>query len=302
MGHACQCVEPCEEFKGQLTVRAVLVSHQTDSLGQEHYLGDAPTAIGRAPDNNIVLTSPAVSRYHARISWTDAGFTLEDLDSRNGTWVNDKRLVGAMGLMDGDTITLGGLKFAFHTLDGSTMTMASALRTPPGVVTVLFTDVESSTAHRRRLGDENAQEIVRVHNTIVRDALEQSGGTEIKHTGDGIMASFQGVSAALDCAIAIQRGIATHGEKQPELPLRVYIGINAGEPISEERDLFGTSVDLAARICQHADAGTILVADVVRQLAAGKGFPFLDRGETVMKGFEEPVKLWELRWEPDEAD
>ena len=73
--------------------------------------------------------------------------------------------------------------------------------------------------------------------------------------------------------------------------------MNAGEPIAEEDDLFGTSVDLAKRICDQAEPGEILVSDVVRQLAAGKDFLFSDLGETELRGFEDPVKLWELRWQ-----
>ncbi len=74
------------------------------------------------------------------------------------------------------------------------------------------------------------------------------------------------------------------------------IGINAGEPIAEEDDLFGSSVIAAARIAARADGGQVFVSDVVRQLAAGKGFLFSDRGEAVLRGFEEPIRLWELRW------
>ena len=111
------------------------------------------------------------------------------------------------------------------------------------------------------------------------------------------MASFATASAALDSAIAIQRGVTTHKEAHPDSPLGVYVGLNAGEPIVEEGDLFGTSVNLAARICDHAEAGQILAANVVRELAAGKQFLFSDLGETELRGFEDPVKLWELRWE-----
>ena len=75
--------------------------------------------------------------------------------------------------------------------------------------------------------------------------------------------------------------------------------LNAGEPIAEDDDLFGTSINLAARICDHAEAGQIVAADVVRQLAAGKDFLFSDPGETELRGFEDPVKLWELRWQQD---
>ncbi|MCH7580774.1 MAG: adenylate/guanylate cyclase domain-containing protein [Chloroflexi bacterium] len=170
------------------------------------------------------------------------------------------------------------------------------------VLTILFTDMEGSTTLADRLGDDAAQDVRRAHNEIVRAALSANAGTEIKHTGDGIMASFATASSALDSAIAIQRGVAAHKQANPESPLAVYVGLNAGEPIAEgdpegRIDLFGTSVNLAARICDHAEAGQILAANVVRELAAGKQFLFSDLGETELRGFEDPIKLWELRWE-----
>jgi class 3 adenylate cyclase len=164
------------------------------------------------------------------------------------------------------------------------------------VHTILFTDMESSTALTQRLGDAKAQELVRAHNTIVREALEAHRGSEIKHTGDGIMASFASASGALECAVAIQQGVAARAEEQPEMPLGVRIGLNAGEPVAEEDDLFGASVQLARRVCDHAEPGQIVVADVVRQLATGKGFLFSDLGDTALRGFEEPVRLYEVRW------
>jgi class 3 adenylate cyclase len=165
-----------------------------------------------------------------------------------------------------------------------------------GLVTILFTDIESSAALRQRLGDARAQDLVHTHDSIVRDALKSHQGREIKHTGDGIMCSFSTASSALEAAITIQRGIAAHVEEHPDAPLGVYIGLNAGEPIAEEKDLFGTSVDLARRICDHAQPGQVLVSDVVRQLAAGKDFLFSDCDETEMRGFEDPVRLYEVRW------
>ncbi|MCH7700002.1 MAG: alpha/beta fold hydrolase, partial [Chloroflexi bacterium] len=100
-----------------------------------------------------------------------------------------------------------------------------------GLLIILFTDMESSTALTQRLGDAGAQEVRRAHNDIVRSALNANGGSEIKHTGDGIMASFSTASAALDAAIAIQRGVAALKEEHPDSPLGVYVGINAGAPI-----------------------------------------------------------------------
>ena len=162
--------------------------------------------------------------------------------------------------------------------------------------TILFTDLASSTSLTQRLGDTKAQELVRAHNAIIRKALAQHGGTEIKHTGDGIMASFPTASGALECAVAIQRAVSEHENTD----LAVHVGVNAGEPVAEESDLFGTAVQLARRICDAAEGGEILVSNVVRELAAGKGFLFSDRGETALRGFEDPVRLYELRWRPTE--
>jgi class 3 adenylate cyclase len=177
----------------------------------------------------------------------------------------------------------------------------SAAQAPPaaGLVTILFTDIEGSTTLTQHLGDAKAQDLLRSHNTIVREALKAHGGSEIKHTGDGIMASFVSVSGALGCAIAIQRAVAARAEEHPDIPLRVRIGLNAGEPVAEDEDLFGTAVQLAARVCAQAQPGEILIPEGVRHLVAGKGFLFSDRGDVVLRGFEDPVRLYEVRWRGD---
>jgi len=174
-------------------------------------------------------------------------------------------------------------------------------RAPPkvseGPQTILFTDMEGSTTLTQRLGDDKAQEVLRTHNAILRDALNIHGGSEVKHTGDGIMATFPSAARALACAVAVQRQLASHNESDAETPLRVRIGLNAGEPVAEDDDLFGSAVQLAARICAQADAGDILVSNVVRELAAGKGFDFSDRGTADLKGFDEPVRLYAVGWQ-----
>ena len=166
-----------------------------------------------------------------------------------------------------------------------------------GLMTIMFTDIEASTAMTRRLGDAGAQGILRQHNDIIRGALRNHAGTEIKHTGDGIMASFATASSALACASSIQRAFEEHNELQPDARVRVRIGLNAGEPVAEEGDLFGTSVQLAARICARAEPGQVLAANVVRELAAGKGFLFADHGDVVLRGFEDPVHVFEVGWQ-----
>jgi class 3 adenylate cyclase len=103
------------------------------------------------------------------------------------------------------------------------------------------------------------------------------------------------VTSAVECAIGLQRAFEAHeGE-----PLSIRVGMNAGEPIEEEGDLFGATVILAARIAAKAEGGEILAADVVRGLSSGKGFLFADRGEFVAKGFEDPVRVYEVRWGTD---
>ena len=165
--------------------------------------------------------------------------------------------------------------------------------------TILFTDVEGSTALTQRLGDASAREVLREHERITREALKAHGGAEVKAMGDGFMASFSSATKALECAVAIQRAFAEHNAQvgvQGLAPLHIRIGLNAGEPIEEEKDLFGTAVILAARIAAKAEGGEILASNVVRELVAGKGFLFADRGEVTLRGFEDPVRLYEVRW------
>ncbi len=171
---------------------------------------------------------------------------------------------------------------------------------PSALVTILFTDMEGSTALTQRLGDAKARDLLRQHERVVREALKAHGGSELKTTGDGFMASFSSATKALECAIAMQRAFAAHNESAEE-PILVRVGLNAGEPVAEDEDLFGTAVQLAARICAHAEPGRILASNVVRELAAGKRFLFSDRGETALRGFEDPVRLYELRWQSDSA-
>ena len=178
--------------------------------------------------------------------------------------------------------------------EGQPEPVAAAEPAPSGLVTILFTDMEGSTNLTQRLGDERAQEVLRAHNGIVRDALKAHGGSEIKHTGDGVMTSFPATTKALECAIAIQGSFAAYNGSA-ETPIRVRIGLNAGEPVAEDEDLFGTAVQLAARICAHAEPGQVLASNVVRELSAGKRYLFSDQGDVALRGFDDPVRLYEVR-------
>ena len=132
------------------------------------------------------------------------------------------------------------------------------------------------------------------HDLIIRRALVAARGREVKHTGDGIMASFDDVASALDCAMAIQAGFETRAADAPSTELRVRIGIAAGEPVDHNDDLFGSTVTLASRICGAAEAGRILTSDLVRDLGSERGFAFDDGRDVVLKGFSGPTRVYEL--------
>jgi class 3 adenylate cyclase len=166
----------------------------------------------------------------------------------------------------------------------------------PGIRTILFTDVVNSTTLTQSLGDEAALAVLGVHDAIVRDALSASGGREIKHTGDGIMASFVSAAAAVRCAIQVQRELDKHAQANPERSLKVRVGAAVGEPVEQNNDLFGSTVQLAARLCNHAQPEQILVSNAIAELCIGKGLSFQDVGEVTLKGFGSPVRAHAAAW------
>src|SRR5881409_891959 len=166
----------------------------------------------------------------------------------------------------------------------------------PGIRTVLFTDIVDSTTLTQSLGDDAALAVLGVHDTIVRDALSALGGREVKHTGDGIMASFVSAAGAVRCAIEIQRELDKHAKANPERSLKVRVGAAAGEPVEQHNDLFGSTVQLACRLCEHAAPEQIVVSNAIAELCLGKGLRFEDLGEVVLKGFGYPVRAHAAAW------
>jgi class 3 adenylate cyclase len=167
---------------------------------------------------------------------------------------------------------------------------ASAFRT------ILFTDLEGSTSLAARLDPSEYLSLLREHDVIVRRALMVSRGREVKHTGDGVMASFEEVADALGCAVTVQEGFeARNGgsDDDESADLRVRIGLDAGEPVDHNDDLFGATVSRASRLCGAADPGRTLVSERVYELGR-EGFAFADAGLRVLKGFDEPVRAYEL--------
>jgi class 3 adenylate cyclase/pimeloyl-ACP methyl ester carboxylesterase len=176
------------------------------------------------------------------------------------------------------------------------LTAPPTLRRAAGdIQTVLFTDLVGSTELQRRLGDRGARETLRAHDEAARVAIEEFGGREVKHTGDGIMSAFGSAVDAVECALVIQQSIETYNDSEGDEELLVRFGLNAGEPIREGEDLFGLSVTLAARIGDWGEPGQVFITDVVRQLLLGKGFNFESIGAIDLKGFDEPVPVYRVQ-------
>jgi class 3 adenylate cyclase len=159
---------------------------------------------------------------------------------------------------------------------------------------VMFTDIVGSTAMTARLGDERSVEMVRAHDAIVRRALKDFDGHEVKHTGDGIMASFVDAGGAVKCARSIQSSLEVFNMASAE-PLSLRIGMDAGEPVADSDDLFGGTVQMAARLCAAADPDSIFITDAVRVFAPSD-IELIERGAQSMKGFSEPVMIFEVSW------
>ena len=162
---------------------------------------------------------------------------------------------------------------------------------------IMFTDIEGSTAVSTSQGDDVALQLVRRHDTVVGKALHRFDGRQVKHTGDGVFASFTSVIRAVEATIAIQRGSTADLAEGPRLAVK--IGLTVGEPVEDSKDLFGASVNLAARICAHAHGRQTLTSGTVRDLTIGKGIHFTGQGMIGLKGFPDPVPLFEVDWADD---
>jgi DNA-binding NarL/FixJ family response regulator len=162
---------------------------------------------------------------------------------------------------------------------------------PEGTVTVLFTDIESSTPLVERLGDEQARALFLEHDGLVRDALERCSGVEVEREGDKFMLAFSSARRAVRCAVEIQRAL-----ERSMVPIRIRAGLNTGDVIAEEGGYFGRAVFVAARVAEVARGGEILVSEVTRSLAGDDGVDFRERGAHELKGLRGSHRLFEVVW------
>lgn len=163
---------------------------------------------------------------------------------------------------------------------------ASKARLPERfLATILFTDIVGSTAKASELGDVAWSDLLAEHAQVVRGELERANGREVKNTGDGVLAVFEGPAAALRCAA----GIRTASNRQG---LQIRAGVHAGEVESAGDDIRGIAVHEAARVAAAAEPDEILASEVVRVLTASTGIAFEDRGTHALKGLDEERHLY----------
>jgi class 3 adenylate cyclase len=174
--------------------------------------------------------------------------------------------------------------------------LADGKEVDTAIRTIMFTDIVDSTSVTQHIGDHAALELVGFHDTVVRNAIALNDGREVKHTGDGIMASFTSSDSAVRAAMRVQEEVARSKFERGGIRLRVRIGAAAGEPVERRNDLFGSTVQLAARLCSAAQPEEILVSQSVLEACAGHHLPFHDLERIRLKGFDEPQIAASVDW------
>lgn len=166
-------------------------------------------------------------------------------------------------------------------------------------VTVMFTDVAGSTALRERVGEDEAERLRLAHDAIVTGAIDEHGGTVVKHLGDGVMATFGSAAQAVAAAVTIQQHLDRFNRERRGDPVQVRIGISAGDVTVEKEDYFGLPVVEAQRLEASAAPASIRCAGLVRQLGRGRGdHEFVALGALELKGLSEPLEAFEVTWTP----
>ena len=155
------------------------------------------------------------------------------------------------------------------------------------LATVMFTDIVDSTTRAADLGDRRWRDIVELHDRAVRSTLQRYRGREVKTLGDGFLATFDGPGRAIRCARSVRDAVRAVG-------LELRTGLHTGEIELNGDDISGIAVNIAARVGATAKAGEVLVSQTVKDLVAGSGLEFSDRGEHDLKGVPGPWRLWSL--------
>jgi DNA-binding NarL/FixJ family response regulator len=156
------------------------------------------------------------------------------------------------------------------------------------LATVMFSDIVSSTERAAEVGDRRWRELLDRHDELVRRELAEHGGRQVKATGDGFLALFDGPARAIRCAVAIREELRTEG-------VEVRIGLHSGEVELRGDDVGGIAVHIGSRVAGTGAAGDLVVSSTVKDLVAGSGIEFVDRGEHDLKGLPDRWRLFGVR-------
>lgn len=169
---------------------------------------------------------------------------------------------------------------------------------PYVTVTLMWEDIEGSTALNERVGDDDWIDLLNEHNSIVVEQVVEYGGREVKSLGDGFMLVFASARCALECAACIQQAFAVRNAIRPETPLRVRIGLHTGETIHAGNDYFGRHVNVAARVAEQARGGEVLVTQILRDVAEGGGDFRFDAGRDIqLEGLTGEHRVFAVDWQ-----
>jgi class 3 adenylate cyclase len=218
-----------------------------------------------------------------------------------------KRGIGALGLVASATLlgvasALSPLgRRACTTLHNAAVDDRAGMTVKTGTAAVLFTDMVGSTALLSRLGEAAFDVLRRDHFAGLRETISRTGGTVVKSTGDGVLATFTSAASAIECAVGMQQTVARLGAGTG-LRLAIRVGLALGDVSFEEGDVFGVPVIEAARLVAAAGGGQILATAVVRLVAGRRSEAvFTDLGCVYLKGLPAPVPTCEVAWAPDDV-
>lgn len=167
-----------------------------------------------------------------------------------------------------------------------------------GTISIVFSDIESSTQRATSMGDAAWMKVLNAHNAIITRHVEKWGGTVVKNQGDGFMLTFNGARQALRAMISVQRELDDYAKAHPDQGVRVRVGVHTGEVIAEDGDIFGKHVMLAARVGGLANGGEIMVSSIVREIASARGdLQFGEPQVVELKGIEGDHVVYPLLWE-----
>jgi class 3 adenylate cyclase len=161
----------------------------------------------------------------------------------------------------------------------------------------LFSDLRDYTSFVEAKGDAAAARLLRDYRTLVRREVARHDGAEVKTEGDSFYVVFESPSAALDCAVALLRAADVRSGRDPTAPLRIGVGLHAGETIAYDDQFVGSAVNIASRLAGKAGAGELLISDTLRGLVrTSRSLAMSDRGALDLKGVAEPIRAWTVDW------